>query len=71
MADKCAVPPVTHAHATQIPGSRLHAVYAASFAPAPGGRYFPLAWSPGYKGVPGIDVTAAYIDRAAQARAAP
>jgi hypothetical protein len=52
----------------QIPGDRMHAIYAASYKPT--GKYFPLAWSPDEKGVPGVDVTQAYLDTPSTAAAA-
>lgn len=45
-------------------GDLMHAVYAASFAPAAGahsGTYFPLAWNENYTQVRALDVTAAYL----------
>jgi hypothetical protein len=47
---------------SQVPGGGLQAVYAATWAPSPGGRTtFPLAWRPGYRGVLAVDVTGAYL----------
>jgi hypothetical protein len=46
----------------------MHAIYAASYKPT--GKYFPLAWSPDEKGVPGVDVTQTYLDTPSTAAAA-
>ena len=43
----------------QVPGDKLHAIYAASFAPT--GVSYPLVWDQGWD-QPGIDVTQAYLD---------
>eukprot|EP00879_Flechtneria_rotunda_P002678 GHRR01002883.1.p1 GENE.GHRR01002883.1~~GHRR01002883.1.p1 ORF type:complete len:305 (+),score=65.54 GHRR01002883.1:356-1270(+) len=43
----------------QMPGSYWNAIYAASYKQT--GVVFPLAWSPDDKGVPGLDVTQAYL----------
>jgi hypothetical protein len=46
-----------------VPGSRLHAIYAAGYArSSKKGAYFPLAWAPHDKGVPARDVTRSYLD---------
>jgi len=43
----------------QVPGSKYHAIYAASFAPAK--TSYPLVWNESWV-QPGIDVTQVYID---------
>jgi hypothetical protein len=50
----------------QRPGDKWHAIYAASYAPT--GAPFPLAWAPDDGSVPGVDVTQAYLDAAAERR---
>ena len=45
----------------QVPGSRMHAIYAASYAPSAGNGTFPLAWNEQYKGVNAEDVTQFYL----------
>lgn len=46
---------------SQIPGDRLHAIYAASYAPTPGNVTFPLIWNEAWA-QPAFDVTQAYLD---------
>ena len=52
-----------HPAKAAVPGSRLHAIYAATFRrPAPGGLTFPLAWALDDDSVPALDVTQHYLD---------
>eukprot|EP00884_Botryococcus_braunii_P010761 jgi/Botrbrau1/19687/Bobra.0003s0048.1 len=50
----------------QTPGSRQHAIYAASWRPTTDG-YFPLSWSPNDTSINGVDVTNFYHIAAARA----
>jgi hypothetical protein len=50
----------------QTPGSRQHAIFAASWKPTPDG-YFPLSWTPNDTSINGLDVTTYYRLAAAKA----
>eukprot|EP00877_Chromochloris_zofingiensis_P010566 jgi/Chrzof1/5763/Cz16g14270.t1 len=49
-----------HPATSQIPGDKMHAIYAASYRTTSDG-YFPLAWNPDETGVPAVDVTQYYL----------
>lgn len=47
----------------QIPGSRMHAIYAVSYKPTANGRLYPLVWvDDSSDGVNAEDVTRYYLD---------
>jgi hypothetical protein len=48
-----------------LEGDAQSAIYAASWAPAPGGKLFPLAWNAAYRYVHAYDVSASYASKAA------
>ena len=54
----------------QVPGDRLHAIYASSYRPTAGGLSFPLAWNWGCDWVHAEDVTGSYLVPAAATRRA-
>lgn len=54
--------------AYQTPGSRRHAIYAASWKPT-GDGYFPMSWAPNDTSVSGEDVTQVYLTAARRAAA--
>jgi len=48
-----------------LEGDAQSAIYAASWAPTPGGTLFPLAWNAAYRYVHAYDVSASYASKAA------